>query len=72
MLPALLHRVGREVVFADGDNARDDRYDLCDILAKVGWRGWTADPIDDVLDCHYDGVGLCFKIGLETGKISGP
>lgn len=70
ILPALLHRVGREVVFADSDNARDDRYDLCNILAKVRWRGWTADTVDDVLDCHYDGVGLCLKVRLERPERS--
>lgn len=64
MFPSLLHGVGREVIFADSDDARDDRYDLCDVLAEGRWRSWTADPVDNVLDCHYDSVGLCFKIGL--------
>ena len=72
MLPTLLHRIRREVVFADGDNARDDRDDLCDVLAKGGWRSWTTDPVDDVLDCHYDGIGLGFEIRLEVERISEP
>lgn len=66
MLPALLHRVGWKVIFADGDDARDDRYDLCDVLAEGRWGSWTADSVDDVLDRHHDGVGLRIKIGLET------
>ena len=70
MLPALLHGVWRKVVFADGNDARDDRYDLCDVLAEGRRWSWTADPVDDVLDCHYYGVGLRFEVRLETKKIS--
>lgn len=66
ILPALLHRAGRKVILADSDDACDDRYDLCDVLAEGRWGGWTADSIDDVLDRYHDGVGLCFEIGLEA------
>lgn len=53
-----------QVIFTDCDDACDDRDDLCDVLAKVRRRGWTPDPINDVLDGHYDGIGLGFEIGL--------
>ena len=70
ILPALLYGIGREIVFADSDNACDDRDDLCDVLSEGRWRSWATDPVDDVLDCHYDGIGLCFEIWLEAEKIS--
>jgi hypothetical protein len=65
MLSALLYRARGEVVFADSDDARDDRDDLCDVLPKGRRRSRTTDPVDDVLDGHYDGVGLGFEIRLE-------
>ena len=64
MFPALLHRIRREVIFADSDDARDDRDDLCDVFAEGRWRGWTTDPVDDILDCHHDSVGLRFEVRL--------
>ena len=67
MLPALLHRIWREVVLADGDDACDDRDDLCDVLARGRWS-WTTNSVDDVLDCHYDGGGLSFEARLEDRK----
>jgi len=72
MLPALLHRIRGEVIFADGDDARNDRDDLRDVLAKGRRRSWTANPVDDVLDCHHDSVGLCLEIWLRTKKVSDP
>jgi len=62
MLSALLHRVRGEIIFADRDDARDDRDDLRDVLAKVRWRGRTAEPDNDVLNGPYNGIGLSFEI----------
>ena len=72
MLPALLHRTRGEVIFTDSDNARDDRDDLCDVFAKGRWRSRATDPVDDVLDCHYDSVGLCLEVRLVAGRVSKP
>ena len=70
MLPALLDGIRGEIVLADGDDACNDRDYLCDVLAKGGRRCWTADPVDDVLDRHHNGVGLSFKVRLEEKKKS--
>ena len=51
-------------------NTCDDRDDLRDVLAECRWGSWATDPVDNVLDCHYDGIGLCFEIWLEAEKIS--
>ena len=72
MLSALLDGIRGEVIFADGDDARDDRDDLRDVLAKGSWRGRTPDSIDNVLDGPYDGVGLGFEVRLEGKKSQRP
>ena len=68
MFPTLLHRTRGEVILTDSDNARDDRDDLCDVLAKSRWRGWATDPVDNILNCHHDSVGLCFEVRLVARK----
>ena len=70
MLPALLHRVGGEVIFTDSDNARDDRDDLGDVLVERRWRSWATEPVDDVLDRHHDSVGLCIEVRLGMKRVS--
>lgn len=70
MLSALLHRVRGEVIFADRDDARDDRDNLRDVLAKGRWGSWTADPTDDILDGHDNCIRLGIEIWLGDGEIS--
>ena len=41
---------------------------ICDALAEGGWRSWTADPVDDVLDCHHDRARLSVEARLEDKK----
>ena len=60
----MLRGIRGEVIFADSDDARDDRDDLCDVLVKGSWRGRTPDSADDVLDGPSDGVGLGFEVRL--------
>ena len=68
MFPALLHGIKGEAVLADGNDACDDRDDLRDVLAKGEWGNQTADPVDDVLDCHYDGAGLSEQTSERGGE----
>lgn len=66
MLLALFHGVRGEVRFADRNDAGDDRNDLCDAVVEGTRRGWTLDPVSDVLNVHHDGVRLGFEIRLEA------